>query len=55
MANLQQAAQQTAQQIKDALDKIAQAKSNPEQVQQLVNEAKTKLDQFVQQATQDKG
>jgi plasmid stabilization system protein ParE len=36
------------QQVKDALDKIAKAKDNPEQIQQLVNEAKTKVDQLAQ-------
>lgn len=46
--------QQAAQQIKDALDQIAQVKANPEQVQQKVNEAKVKVDQFVQQADKDK-
>jgi hypothetical protein len=37
-----------AQQIKDALDKIAKAKDDPEQIQQLVNDAKAKVDQLVQ-------
>jgi len=35
------------QQLKADLDKIAQAaRSNPEQVQQLINEAKQKVDQL---------
>lgn len=48
MGNIQQAAEQ----VKAALDKIAQAKSNPDQVQQLVNDAKAKVDQLVSQAQQ---
>jgi plasmid stabilization system protein ParE len=36
------------QQLKDALDKIAQAKNNPEQIEQLVNDAKAKVDQLAQ-------
>lgn len=42
----------SAQQVKQSLDKIAQAKSNPEQVQQAVTEAKAKVDQLIQQADQ---
>jgi hypothetical protein len=38
-----------AQELKALLDRIAQAKDNPEQIQQMVNEAKSKVDQFVQQ------
>ncbi len=49
MANVQQAAQQ----VKQALDKIAQAKSNPQQLDQLIQDAKQKVDQLVQQADQD--
>jgi len=49
MANLRDAAQQ----VKQALDKITQAKNNPEQVQQAVNDAKQKLDQLIQQAGQE--
>ena len=48
MANIQDAAQQ----VRAALDKITQHKDDPDQVQKTVNEAKTKLDQLVQQAGQ---
>lgn len=45
-------AQQT-QQLKDALDRIAQAaKNNPDQVQQLVTDAKAKVDQLAQASQQ---
>lgn len=40
------------EQLKASLDKIAQAKSNPEQMQQAINDAKQKVDQFCQQAEQ---
>lgn len=39
---------QQAQQLKDTLDRIAQAKHNPEQIQQLVTDAKAKVEQFAQ-------
>jgi RNase P/RNase MRP subunit p30 len=39
-----------AQQVKTALDKIAAAKNNPEQLQQAITDAKTKVDQLIQQA-----
>jgi hypothetical protein len=45
-------ATQAGQQLKQALDKIAQAKDNPQQIQQMVNDAKAKVDQLVQQANQ---
>jgi len=48
MQNIQDAANQ----VKAALDKIAQAKDNPQQIQQAVNDAKAKVDQLVQQAGQ---
>jgi F0F1-type ATP synthase membrane subunit b/b' len=48
MGNLDQAAQQ----VKQALDKIAQAKDNPQQLQQMINDAKAKVDQLVQQANE---
>lgn len=41
---------QGATQLKAALDKIAQAKNNPEQVQQAVNDAKAQVDALVNQA-----
>ena len=44
--------QQLAQQLKAALDRIAAAKDNPQQVQQAVNDAKTKVDQMAQEAEQ---
>jgi ABC-type hemin transport system substrate-binding protein len=43
-----------AQQIKDALDKIAKAKDHPEQIQQLVNDAKAKVDQLEQSSQQQR-
>ncbi len=48
MGNLDQAAQQ----VKQALDKIAQAKDNPQQLQQMINDAKAKVDALVQQANE---
>ena len=42
--------QNLAQQLKAALDKIAAAKDNPQQVQQAVNDAKAKVDQLAQEA-----
>jgi hypothetical protein len=49
MANVRDAAQQ----VKTAIDKIAQAKNNPEQLQQAVNDAKAKVDQLIQQTGQE--
>lgn len=49
MGNLDQAAQQ----VKQSLDKITQAKDNPQQIQQAVQEAKQKVDQLIQQANQE--
>ena len=42
-----------AVQLRQALDKIAQIKNNPEQLQQAINDAKAKVDHLVQQAEQD--
>jgi len=44
--------QAAAQQVKDALDKIANAKNDPAAVQQAINDAKAKVDQLVQQSEQ---
>lgn len=41
------------QQLKQSLDKIAQAKDNPAQVQQMVNDAKAKVDQLIHEASKD--
>jgi hypothetical protein len=46
MADIKEAAAQ----LKTSLDKIIQAKNNPEQVQQMVNDAKAKVDQLCKQA-----
>jgi phage shock protein A len=51
MSNLQQAAQE----VKSALDKITAAKSNPQQLDQAINDAKSKVDQLTQQASQGQG
>jgi uncharacterized protein (UPF0147 family) len=48
MANVQDAANQ----LKAALDRIAQNKNDPNQVQQAVNDAKTKVDELAQAASQ---
>jgi methyl-accepting chemotaxis protein len=48
MANIQE----SAQQLKQALDRIMSARENPEEVKKLVEEAKQKIDQFVQQSQQ---
>jgi predicted transcriptional regulator len=48
MANIQE----LANQLKAALDRIAAAKSNPEHVQQAVNDAKAKVDELAQHAQQ---
>lgn len=45
--------QAAGQQLKQSLDKIAQAKDNPAQVQQLVNDAKAKVDQLIHEASQN--
>jgi phage shock protein A len=37
-------------QLKEAVDKIAQVKANPEKVQQAVSDAKHKIDELVKQA-----
>jgi hypothetical protein len=42
-----------AKQVKDALDRINQIKNNPDQVQKAVEDARAKVDQLVQQASQD--
>lgn len=44
--------QDTANQLKAALDRIAQNKNNPDQVQQAVNDAKTKVDELAREASQ---
>ena len=49
MGNQNQNLQQVSEQIKQTLDRIAQAKDNPQQVQQLVTDAKQKIDQLTQQ------
>ena len=41
-----------ADQVKQSLDKITQAKNDPAQVQAAINEAKQKVDQLCQQADQ---
>jgi phage shock protein A len=48
MANIQAAADQ----LKAALDRIAQNKGDPNQVQQAVNDAKAKVDELTQAASQ---
>lgn len=48
MANVQQ----TAQQVRQALDKITQNKDNPQKVEQAVNEAKQQVEKLVQEAQQ---
>jgi phosphoketolase len=48
MANIQDAANQ----LKAALDRIAQNKNDPNQVQQAVNDAKTKVDEMAREASQ---
>jgi hypothetical protein len=49
MANIQD----SANQLKAALDRIAQNKNNPDQVQQAVTDAKTKVDELAREAMQD--
>lgn len=44
--------QQTAQQVRQALDKITQNKDNPQKVEQVVNEAKQQVEKLVQEAQQ---
>ncbi len=44
--------QATADQLKAALDRIAANKNNPDQVQQAVNDAKTKVDELAREASQ---
>jgi hypothetical protein len=51
MANVQD----TANQLKAALDRIAQNKDKPDQVQQAVNDAKTKVDELAHAASQGQG
>jgi vacuolar-type H+-ATPase subunit H len=41
-----------AAQLKQTLDRIATIKNNPEQVQQIIAEAKQKVDQLVHDAEQ---
>lgn len=48
MANVQD----TANQLKAALDRIAQAKNDPNQIQQAVNDAKAKVDELAREAGQ---
>ena len=43
---------ETGNQVKAALDRITQAKNDPAQVQQAVTEAKSKIDQMIQQSDQ---
>jgi predicted outer membrane protein len=45
--------QDAGQQVNQALDKIMQAKDNPQQLQQAVNDAKQKVQQLIQQAQQN--
>jgi hypothetical protein len=47
--------QDLANQLKAALDRIAQQKNNPDQVQQAVNDAKAKVDELAQAASQGQG
>jgi predicted transcriptional regulator len=44
--------QELANQLKAALDRIAQQKDNPDQVQQAVNDAKAKVDEMARAAGQ---
>jgi uncharacterized protein (UPF0147 family) len=44
--------QQAVQQIRQALDRIAAAKNDPQQVQQAVDQAKQQLQQFEQSQQQ---
>jgi predicted transcriptional regulator len=44
--------QDLANQLKAALDRIAQNKNDPSQVQQAVNDAKTKVDELAHAASQ---
>lgn len=46
-------AQQTAQQLRQALDRIVQVKNDPAQIQQAVNQAKQQIEQLVQALEQD--
>jgi phage gp36-like protein len=50
MANQQLKSQ--GEQLKQSLDKITQAGGDQQKIQQAVQDAKTKIDQFVQQADQ---
>ena len=43
----------TAQAVKQAFDRIQQAKANPQQLEQAITDAKAKVDQLVQEADQN--
>jgi hypothetical protein len=47
--------QDLANQLKAALDRIAQNKNNPDQVQQAVNDAKAKVDELAHAAGSGQG